>query len=73
MVRYYRENDTGDFMAVWFNRELRCPDGTLTARSTAIAQNPSSVCTCSVARDYLKEKCTPVLKTKVPKAWLSRF
>lgn len=73
MVRYYREKETGDFMQVWWEHYFRTPDGKPTARASALAGLPSSVCTTNVAVSFIREDCEPVRKADVPPAWLAAF
>lgn len=72
MIRYYKEKD-GDYLLVNFGSKWKS-EGRMffDARASAIPNDPSSVCTCSVDIDYLKE-CKKVLKRDVPKEWISQF
>lgn len=62
---YYQE-ECGDYMVVhYIGRDLY-------VRATALKNIPSSICTTTTDRGYIKT-CKRVLKKEVPQAYLSKF
>jgi hypothetical protein len=69
MIRYYRENETGDYLTVnWDSHERRIDH--VEGRATAIEGLPESMCTTGMKVDYVRDQCTMVSKAEVPDEWL---
>lgn len=72
MILYYKE-DNGDYLCIDTSTNDYYIKGLqrdyFEGRAAAIAGQPSSVCTTSIDRTYLKEKCLRIPKRRVPKDW----
>lgn len=72
MIQFYREHG-GDFLAIntatnrYYRNTFR--QDHFEARATAIQGLPTSVCTTSVSRQFLRERCRRIAKQRVPAAW----
>jgi hypothetical protein len=73
MIRFYRETETDDFLAIdtETNRFYLDTYGQdhFEGRASAIAGLLGSVCTTGIAREYLRKKCKRVAKKIVPQEW----
>jgi hypothetical protein len=73
VILFYRENESGDFLAVstatnGYCRQVLGQDH-FEGRAAAIAGLVGSVCTTGVSREYLARHCKRVAKVKVPAEW----
>lgn len=79
-IDYYRERDTGDYIAVIpgtarvqrlypNNPRLLDTDTFYDVRAAALAGQPSSVQTCTATSHYLKKECRRVRRENVPERW----
>lgn len=73
MIVYYREVESGDFLAIdadtnAYYRQVLGQDH-FEGRATAIAGLVGSVCTTGISRKYLRACCKRVPKADVPAAW----
>jgi transposase len=72
-MKYYRERN-GDYLSIdpstndYYKQNLGKDH--FEGRASAIAGDPSSVCTTGVGRDFLAKKCKEVPRDQVPPEWL---
>lgn len=74
MILFYREIESGDFLAIDtdtndYYRRLLGQDA-YEGRATALAGLPSSTCTTGISREYLARHCKRVARASVPAEWL---
>ena len=72
-MKYYLEHETGDYLAVDFEFSWLTDREYFSARATAIANEPSSICTTGVCKNFLKHDCTEVDKEAIPKDYMKMF
>ncbi len=76
-LKFYREIESGDYLAVDPTTNQYYLDNlgedSFEGRATAIANDPSSVCTTSVSRRFLDNDCELKTRAQVPAKWLIQF
>lgn len=70
-MQTYKEKGSKDYMMV--DMLTTNSSGNFESLSTAIAEQPSSLCISSIHSEYLGEKCRPVAWKQVPKEWKDAF
>lgn len=73
MILFYREQDTGDYLAIdtdtnVYHRQVLYKDH-FEGRATAVAGQVGSVCTTGISREFLRKNCKRVAKANVPANW----
>lgn len=74
-TRFYREDDTGDYLAIHAGTlrrgaGLEWPAEVHDGRAAAIAGDPSSCQSTTIGAAYLDSQCEEVCRAEVPKRWL---